>query len=113
MMGCGASPLPGNVTVVWSYVNGNSLTYSATCFRNSMGVLCLSPKCRATVFGFNVYLQRRQTNTLNSTFNATKWSNASGMGCAMFLLYDLNDLNASNRRLGWICGLGVNSITSC
>src|SRR5277367_3899302 len=96
IMGCGANPSWGIGTLVWLYLNGNPLTYCSTCFRNSMGVLCLSRKCREMAVGSNarLHLGSMQINTPYSTFNATNCLNAWGMGSAMLLAGIFDGLNA-------------------
>jgi hypothetical protein len=59
-------------------------------------------KCREMALGFNAHLHPlpMHINTLYSTFNATKWLNAWGMGWAMLLLGILNGIDA----LYGVCG---------
>ena len=97
MLDCGADLSAGNGTLVWSYANRNSFTYSCTCFYALLGALCLSRKCRAMAVGFNAcwHLPPMQINTPYSTFNATKWLNAWGMGWAMPLVEIFDGLRCS------------------
>ena len=59
------------------------------------------------VVGATAYLHCIQINTLNSTFNATIWANASGMGCAMVPWVFVLILNDSGLCVGCFRGVGV------